>query len=73
MLGSFAYGTPEAVAARVFTQVAGIPVDTVFFWASVGGMPEDMVRRGVEVICGELATRLRTAPIPDASSLHGSE
>ena len=73
VLGSFAYGTPDTVASRVLTHVAGLPIDTVFFWASVGGMPADMVRRGVEVICGDLAARLRAVPIHDSLHPHGPE
>lgn len=62
VLGSFAYGTPDHVAARLLAHVDGVPVDTAFFWASVGGMPVDMVRRGVQVICSDLAPLLRSAP-----------
>jgi len=59
VLGSFGYGTPEQVAAQVEAHVAELPVDTVFFWASVGGMPEEMARTGVEVIGTHLAPLVR--------------
>lgn len=58
-LGSFIYGTPEHVAATIRAGTAGAPVDTVFLWASVGGMPEDVVVRNVRTICTQLAPLLR--------------
>ena len=70
VLGSFGYGTPAEVAAQVEARVAGLPVETVFFWASVGGMPEEMTRTGVEVIATDLAPLVReghpTSPPPSA-------
>lgn len=54
-LDYFFYGTPDDVAGRVREHTAGAPVDTVYFWASLGGMPEDRVRDNVTTIC----TRLR--------------
>ncbi|MGO8860777.1 MAG: hypothetical protein ACLQRH_08415 [Acidimicrobiales bacterium] len=33
-------------------------MDSVFFWASVGAMEEEMVARHVRTICTELAPRL---------------
>lgn len=52
------YGTADDVAADVRAATDGAPVETVFFWASIAGMPEDMVARQVELICTELAPRL---------------
>ncbi|KAA9160521.1 LLM class flavin-dependent oxidoreductase [Amycolatopsis acidicola] len=60
--GYFWFDTPEALATRIRDSVAGLPVDTVFLWASVGGMPEDLVERNVSVICQRLAPLLKTAP-----------
>ena len=51
----FYFGQPEDVATRVRRHVRDAPVETVYFWASIDGMPEDMVVRNVQV----LATRLR--------------
>jgi alkanesulfonate monooxygenase SsuD/methylene tetrahydromethanopterin reductase-like flavin-dependent oxidoreductase (luciferase family) len=47
--------TPEDAAARIRAYTAGAPVESVFLWASLGGMPEQMVADHVRLIC----TRLR--------------
>ena len=57
-LGNIAYGTPEEVAGRVRRLTAGAPVETVFFWASIAAMPEELVRRHVEMLCRRLAPLL---------------
>ena len=57
-LGSFTYGTPEHVAEHIRASTAGAPVDTVFLWASIGGMSEDMVMRNIETICTRLGPLL---------------
>ena len=57
-LDSIHYGTPEDVAESVKRETAGAPVDEVFLWASVAGMPEDQVAKGVQTICGRLAPLL---------------
>ena len=57
-LRSFILGTPDEVATRIRTATAGAPIETVFFWASIAGMPEAMVAEHVRTICTELAPRL---------------
>jgi alkanesulfonate monooxygenase SsuD/methylene tetrahydromethanopterin reductase-like flavin-dependent oxidoreductase (luciferase family) len=57
-LGSFMYGTPEAVADQIRDYTAGAPVRTVFLWASIGGMAEADVARNVQTICTRLAPLL---------------
>ncbi len=57
-LGSFLFGTPEEIAAQVRARTAGAPVETVFFWASVGGMPEALTARHVHTLCERLAPLL---------------
>ena len=57
-LDSIVYGTPEAVAAEIREQTAGAPVEEVFLWASLAGMPEREVARGIQTICGRLAPLL---------------
>ena len=52
--------TPEDAAAQIRTYTEGAPVETVFFWASIAGMPEQDVVRHVETICGRLAPLLAT-------------
>jgi alkanesulfonate monooxygenase SsuD/methylene tetrahydromethanopterin reductase-like flavin-dependent oxidoreductase (luciferase family) len=58
-LGSFTYGTPEKVADGIRAYAAGAPVQTVFLWASIGGMAEDAVMRNISTICTRLAPLLR--------------
>lgn len=58
-LGSFTYGTPERVAEGIQAYTAGAPVQTVFLWASIGGMPDDVVMRNIQTICTRLAPLLR--------------
>lgn len=50
--------TPEVVAANVKAFVAGAPVDTVFLWASLPGMPEEMAVRHVQAVCTKLVPLL---------------
>lgn len=57
-LGYFLLGTADDVAARIREVTAGAPVETIFFWASIAGMPEDDVARHVRAICTQLAPRL---------------
>jgi alkanesulfonate monooxygenase SsuD/methylene tetrahydromethanopterin reductase-like flavin-dependent oxidoreductase (luciferase family) len=57
-LSYFLYGTPEEVAARLRAYVGDAPVETVFFWGSVSGMPEAMVARQVELVGTRLAPLL---------------
>lgn len=61
VLGSFVYGTAPDVAARLLEHLADVDVDTVFFWASLAGMPEDMVAAEVRAVCTELAPLLAAA------------
>ena len=60
-LSYFVVGTPEEVAERIRTSTAGAPVETVFFWASVSGMPESMVADHVRTVCTRLAPLLAAA------------
>jgi len=57
-LASFTYGTPECVAEKVKAATKGAPVDTVFFWASIGGMSDDLVMRNINTVCTRLAPLL---------------
>jgi alkanesulfonate monooxygenase SsuD/methylene tetrahydromethanopterin reductase-like flavin-dependent oxidoreductase (luciferase family) len=55
VLGTFAYGTPEEVAPAVLDHVGEAPVTEVFFFASLAGMPEQMVADHIRL----LATKLK--------------
>jgi alkanesulfonate monooxygenase SsuD/methylene tetrahydromethanopterin reductase-like flavin-dependent oxidoreductase (luciferase family) len=57
-LGYFVHGTPEDVAQSIKAAVADAPVEAVYLWASIAGMPEDMVVRHVQTICTRLAPLL---------------
>jgi alkanesulfonate monooxygenase SsuD/methylene tetrahydromethanopterin reductase-like flavin-dependent oxidoreductase (luciferase family) len=53
-LSYYLFGTPEDVAGEIRKLTAGAPVETVWLWASVAGMPEEMVAEHVRTICGRL-------------------
>jgi alkanesulfonate monooxygenase SsuD/methylene tetrahydromethanopterin reductase-like flavin-dependent oxidoreductase (luciferase family) len=53
-IGALLYGTPEQAAAQIRAYVADAPVETVYFWASIAGMPEAMVARNVQTIARRL-------------------
>jgi alkanesulfonate monooxygenase SsuD/methylene tetrahydromethanopterin reductase-like flavin-dependent oxidoreductase (luciferase family) len=65
-LGAFTYGTPEDVASRIRESTARAPVTEVFFWASVGGMSEDVVAQNVQTIFTRLAPLLSSTAGTDA-------
>ena len=50
--------TPQNVAMQIREVTKGLPVDTVFFWGSIAGMPEEMVMRHMQTICNDLAPLL---------------
>ena len=57
-LGGFLYGTPRSAAERITALTDGAPVETVFLWASIAGMPEPLVVQHVQTICTQLAPLL---------------
>jgi alkanesulfonate monooxygenase SsuD/methylene tetrahydromethanopterin reductase-like flavin-dependent oxidoreductase (luciferase family) len=57
-LSYFAYGTPDEMAAWLREHTMGAPVETVFVWASLSGMPQQMVADHVRVVCTQLAPLL---------------
>ncbi|MGW0664164.1 hypothetical protein [Streptodolium elevatio] len=58
--GHFLHATPADTADAIRTYLGDAPVETVWFFAGLGGMPEELVRRHVTTLCTELAPRLRT-------------
>jgi alkanesulfonate monooxygenase SsuD/methylene tetrahydromethanopterin reductase-like flavin-dependent oxidoreductase (luciferase family) len=58
ILGSFLQGTPEEAARQIKEHAAGAPVETVYIFASLAGMPEEMVARHVQTICTRLGPLL---------------
>jgi alkanesulfonate monooxygenase SsuD/methylene tetrahydromethanopterin reductase-like flavin-dependent oxidoreductase (luciferase family) len=57
VLPQFRLLTPDEATTTVAELTADLPVRGVHFWASIAGMPDDLVHRNVELI----ATRLRPA------------
>jgi hypothetical protein len=57
-LPRFLVATPEDAAPRINRHLAGRPVQEVFFWTSIAGMPDDLVDEHVELVCRELGPRL---------------
>lgn len=57
-LGYFMLGTPEDMAGRIVELSRGAPIETVYFFASIGGMPEEYVARHVRTLCARLAPLL---------------
>jgi alkanesulfonate monooxygenase SsuD/methylene tetrahydromethanopterin reductase-like flavin-dependent oxidoreductase (luciferase family) len=55
VLGAFVHDTPERYAAAVRSYVGDAPVEEIFIFASIAGMPEEMVANEVRLI----ATKLR--------------
>ncbi len=43
---------------KVRAYTAGAPVETVYFWASIGGMSEERARDNVQLVCNKLAPLL---------------
>jgi alkanesulfonate monooxygenase SsuD/methylene tetrahydromethanopterin reductase-like flavin-dependent oxidoreductase (luciferase family) len=58
-LASFLLATPEAAAAALSALRATAPVETVFFFASIGGMDEEWTLRHVQTLCTRLAPLVR--------------
>lgn len=61
-LGSFSYGTPEHIAQGIREEIGDAPVETVWMWASIGGMPEDVVAQNVQNLCTKLAPLIKDEP-----------
>ncbi len=60
--------TPEDAAARILERTRGLPVRHLIFWASIAGMPDDLVVRNIELISERLpallAERATAEPAP---------
>jgi alkanesulfonate monooxygenase SsuD/methylene tetrahydromethanopterin reductase-like flavin-dependent oxidoreductase (luciferase family) len=53
-LSGFVLGTPAQVADAIRSDAGDAPVETVYFFASLGGMSEEMTARHVQTICNDL-------------------
>jgi alkanesulfonate monooxygenase SsuD/methylene tetrahydromethanopterin reductase-like flavin-dependent oxidoreductase (luciferase family) len=54
----FGVFTPEDAAAHIRALTDGLPAVQVYLWASIAGMPDDLVDRHVELASTELRDRL---------------
>jgi alkanesulfonate monooxygenase SsuD/methylene tetrahydromethanopterin reductase-like flavin-dependent oxidoreductase (luciferase family) len=50
--------TPAEAVSRLRAWLGDLPTDTVFFYDSVAGMPDDLVARHLELLAGEVAPAL---------------
>jgi alkanesulfonate monooxygenase SsuD/methylene tetrahydromethanopterin reductase-like flavin-dependent oxidoreductase (luciferase family) len=57
-LSYFAYGTPEEIATWIRNYTSRAPVETVYLWASISGMPQTMVAEHVRIVCTKLGPLL---------------
>lgn len=60
-LRGFLHGTPADAADAIRRLTAGAPVETAYIFASIGGMPDDLVARHVQLICQKLGPLLADA------------
>ena len=60
---------PEAVR-RIEAWLGELPVATVYFWASIAGMPEDLVAAQIQAICTKLAPLLADQNPTPADTQH---
>ncbi|EIV96262.1 LLM class flavin-dependent oxidoreductase [Frankia sp. QA3] len=63
--------TPEDAAKRIIEITQGLPVTQLIFWASVAGMPDDLVVRNIELVSEALPPLLQAAH--PAHPAHGRE
>jgi hypothetical protein len=53
--------TPEDAAEYIKSTYAGLPLEQAYIWASIAGMPDDVVDHHVELMCTRLAPLLKDA------------
>jgi alkanesulfonate monooxygenase SsuD/methylene tetrahydromethanopterin reductase-like flavin-dependent oxidoreductase (luciferase family) len=58
--------TPEEAASRITDWLDGQPVQDIFLWASIAGMPDDIADRHCELVATRLAPALADIGIPVA-------
>ena len=54
----FGVFTPDDAVAHIRALTDGLPVTQVYLWASIAGMPDDLVERHVTLACTDLRARL---------------
>jgi alkanesulfonate monooxygenase SsuD/methylene tetrahydromethanopterin reductase-like flavin-dependent oxidoreductase (luciferase family) len=58
LIGWFLHATPEEVAGRLRAYIGTAPVETVFFWLSIAGMPDAVVMQHLQTLSTRLAPLL---------------
>jgi alkanesulfonate monooxygenase SsuD/methylene tetrahydromethanopterin reductase-like flavin-dependent oxidoreductase (luciferase family) len=53
--------SPEDAVALIQRRCAGLPVEHVYVWASIAGMPDDLAERHLELVCGPVRDALGAA------------
>ena len=60
--------TPDEAIERINAWLDGKPVEDIFLWASIAGMPDDIAERHCELVATTLAPALRDVGIPMAAN-----
>ncbi|GIH70438.1 LLM class flavin-dependent oxidoreductase [Sphaerimonospora thailandensis] len=60
--------TPQDAVQAIRKRTAALPVEHVYLWASIAGMPDDLVERHVELLFGSVAPALRAETEATAGS-----
>jgi hypothetical protein len=50
--------TVDGAATFLRAHTDGLPVEDVLLWASIAGMPDDLVDRHVELVSSQLSAQL---------------
>ena len=56
--------TPEEAVARLTRWLSPLPVQHVYFWESVAGMPDDLADRHCELVATRLVPALADVGVP---------
>jgi len=58
ILPRFDVVTPEEAVRRITAWLGSMPVEYVYFWDSIAGMPEDLTQRHIELLATKVAPAL---------------
>ncbi|MDQ2622583.1 MAG: LLM class flavin-dependent oxidoreductase [Actinomycetota bacterium] len=68
LLPRFDVVTPARAFERLEPWLSRLPVEHLYFWGSIAGMPDDLVDRHIELLTGELAPMLTGLGIPGTAA-----
>jgi hypothetical protein len=60
--------SPADAISVIRARTEGLPVEHVYLWASIAGMPDDLVERHVELLFDEVAPAVRDVQFPPSAS-----